>query len=82
MSDTHTTTNTTTTTPRSRRAPAAPGAAMYSVDEVARLLGVARRTVYDAARRGEIPSVVVGSRRLFPRRAIDAWLAGAAPARK
>ncbi len=39
------------------------------------MLGVDRKTVYEGAARGEIPSVRVGRRVLFPRTAIETWLA-------
>lgn len=67
--------------PPRRPAPAsprgiAPTCATLTANELAAMLGVDRKTVYDGARRGEIPSVRVGRRFLFPREAIDAWLSG------
>ena len=50
--------------------------ATYLVDEIARLLGIARGTAYEAIHRGEIPSVRVGRRVLVPRAKFDAWLEG------
>ena len=72
--------------PPRRPAPAypqavAPTCATLTANELAAMLGVDRTTVYDAARRGEIPSVRVGRRFLFPREAIEAWLSGRASAR-
>lgn len=49
---------------------------VYTADELAKLLGVDRKTVYEYADRGEIPSKRLGRRVLFPRQAIDHWLAG------
>ena len=49
--------------------------------ELARLLGVDRKTVYEGAASGQIPSIRVGRRLLFPRAAIDAWLSAARPRR-
>lgn len=46
----------------------------YSVDEVARILGVARGTAYEAVRRGDIPSIRVGKRILVPRAKLHAML--------
>ena len=46
----------------------------YSVDEVARILGVARGTAYEAIRRGEIPSIRIGKRILVPRAKLHAML--------
>ena len=43
----------------------------FTVDEVARLLGVSRSGAYDSITRGEIPSFNVGRRVLVPR---DAFL--------
>lgn len=43
--------------------------------EVAELLGVDRKTVYDAAGRGEIPHRRLGKRLLFSRDAVLDWLA-------
>lgn len=48
--------------------------ATITVDEVAELLGVARKTVYEAAGRGDIPCRRLGRRVLFSRRAIMEWL--------
>jgi DNA binding domain, excisionase family len=42
--------------------------------EVAALLGVCRRAVYDAAGRGEIPHRRLGRRVLFSRSAVLDWL--------
>ena len=47
----------------------------YSVDEVAKLLGLGRNTTYEAVWRGQIPSVRVGRRLLVPRRALEEFLA-------
>jgi excisionase family DNA binding protein len=44
-------------------------------DEVARLIGVGRKAVYEAAGRKEIPHRRVGRRFLFSRTAIKTWLA-------
>ena len=43
----------------------------FTVDEVARLLGVSRSGAYDSITRGEIPSLNIGRRVLVPR---DAFL--------
>ena len=45
-----------------------------SARDLAALLGLDRKTVYEGARRGEIPSIRVGRRILFPRAAIETWL--------
>lgn len=38
-----------------------------SVDEAARLLGISRGLAYEAARRGELPTLRLGRRLLVPR---------------
>jgi len=48
--------------------------ATMNADEVAELLGVDRKTVYDAAGRGELPCRRLGRRLIFGRDAIMAWL--------
>jgi excisionase family DNA binding protein len=50
---------------------------VFTADELAGLLGVDRKTVYDGASRGDIPCKRVGRRVLFPRVAIERWLEGA-----
>jgi excisionase family DNA binding protein len=39
----------------------------FSVDQVARLLGISRSGAYDSIARGEIPSLNIGRRVLVPR---------------
>ncbi|MEM7154169.1 MAG: helix-turn-helix domain-containing protein [Myxococcota bacterium] len=65
--------------PRSSRSapPPAPSSSdrrTITARELAALLGLDRKTVYEGAARGEIPSVRVGRRILFSVAAIDAWL--------
>jgi excisionase family DNA binding protein len=43
----------------------------YSVDEVAKLLGISRNSAFSAVLRGEIPSLKIGHRRLVPRAALE-----------
>lgn len=40
---------------------------VISIEEAARLSGISRQSAYEAARRGEIPSVRIGRRILVPR---------------
>jgi excisionase family DNA binding protein len=42
-----------------------------SVPETAAVLGVSDDLVYELIARGELPSIVLGRRKLVPRRAID-----------
>ncbi len=51
----------------------------YTVEEAARLLGISRTSAYLAAQRGELPSVLIGRRRLVPREALDRFLAASTP---
>ena len=48
--------------------------ATLTAHEVAELLGVNPKTVYEAAARDQIPNRRLGRRVLFPRAAIEAWL--------
>lgn len=50
-----------------------------TVDQVAAWLGVDRKTVYQAARRREIPCARLGRRFLLSRAQVAAWLAGRTP---
>ena len=50
----------------------------YTVDEVARLLGVSRGVAYEAVRTGEIRSLTIGRRIVIPPSAV-AELLGAEP---
>jgi len=47
---------------------------VMSVQSVAQALHISRNLVYDAVRRGEIPSIRVGKRYLIPRRALEKFL--------
>lgn len=48
---------------------------ILSADQVAAWLGVDRKTIYDAAARGQIPHQRLGRRLLFSRHALMSWLA-------
>jgi excisionase family DNA binding protein len=48
----------------------------YTLEEVAKLLGVGINQAYDAARRGQIPVLKIGRRLLVPRAALDRMLNG------
>lgn len=48
----------------------------YSAAELAAALGVSQWTVYRQAKEGSIPSLLIGTRRVFPKAAIEQWLAG------
>lgn len=52
---------------------------LLSVEEVADLLGIARSTVAERARRGDLPHIKLprARRLMFPRADLEAYLAGA-----
>jgi len=58
------------------RAAGRPVKLVYTVDEVAVLLGLSRGLTYDLVRAGTIPGERVGRRWIIPRSRLDAWLAG------
>lgn len=47
---------------------------VMTAEQVADLLGVDKKTIYDKANRGQIPCRRLGRRMLFGRRAILDWL--------
>jgi excisionase family DNA binding protein len=51
-----------------------PAIEVLTADEVADLLRVNRKTIYEAAQRGEIPHRRLGRRLVFERGAVLAWL--------
>jgi len=54
---------------------AGPGSAapklILTIDEAAGVLRISRQSAYEAARRGEIPTIRLGRRILVPRRALE-----------
>jgi excisionase family DNA binding protein len=48
-----------------------------TVPEAAQQLGISRNGAYEAAKRGEIPTVKIGRRLLVPREAVDRIIAQA-----
>lgn len=51
-----------------------PPRATYGVQEAAKILGIGRNAAYEAARRGEIPTIRIGGRILVPKAALDLML--------
>jgi excisionase family DNA binding protein len=49
----------------------------YTIPEVAELLGISRSAAYACVRRGEIPALALGTRRVVPRAGLEALLASA-----
>jgi excisionase family DNA binding protein len=50
----------------------------YSVPEAGKLLGLSRNGAYEAAARGDLPTIRIGSRLFVPTRAMDELLNSAA----
>jgi excisionase family DNA binding protein len=55
------------------------GAELLTVAEAAEFLGIGRSAAYEAARRGEIPSLRLGRRVLIPQRALSLLLGEGQP---
>jgi excisionase family DNA binding protein len=49
-----------------------------TITEASKALGVSRNKAYEAARRGEIPTIKIGKRILVPLAALERMLQGAA----
>ena len=47
---------------------------VYTVPQVARMLGINRNLGYELARQGQIPTIKLGRRLLCPKAAVDRWL--------
>ena len=47
---------------------------LYSVEEVAKLIGFGRTLTYELVRSGEIPSIMVAGRKRVRRVALEAWI--------
>lgn len=50
------------------------GREVFSAEELVEMTGLSIKSVYEGARSGDIPSVRVGRRVLFPKQAIRTWL--------
>jgi excisionase family DNA binding protein len=50
-----------------------------SVEDAGRILGYSRNTAYEAARRGELPTIRLGRKIRVPRAALQRLLDGAVP---
>jgi excisionase family DNA binding protein len=51
-----------------------------TIEEAAKVLRISRASAYEAARRGELPTVRIGKRLLVPQAALDRLLSGGAAA--
>lgn len=47
------------------------GSLVYEIPEVARLLGMSRNAAYEAARRGDIPTIRIGKLIRVPKHALN-----------
>ena len=47
---------------------------VYSVEEAAAALGIGRSLAFELVRRGELPTVRLGRRRVIPRQLLADWL--------
>lgn len=54
---------------------------LLTVDQVADLLSISRRTVYELVSTESIPSVKIGNRRLFPREELRRWIEAGCPSK-
>lgn len=59
---------------RSHRGPLQTATLTVSIPETARLLGISNNLAYEAAARGELPTVKIGRRVLVPRAALQRLL--------
>ena len=48
----------------------------YTIPEATKILGIGRSAAYEAARRGEIPTIRIGKRILVPVAALESMLKG------
>jgi excisionase family DNA binding protein len=51
----------------------------YKIEDVAKILGIGRNQAYEAVRRGDLPSITIGSRQRVPRPALEKLLGGKLP---
>ena len=58
------------------------GRRTITIDEAARELGLSRNAAYDAAKRGDLPTIKMGRRLLVPRVPFEALLNPALPKRE
>lgn len=49
---------------------------VYSIQEVAELLGISRSYAYELVRNGTIPALVLGKKRLVPKEKFTEWVNG------
>lgn len=47
---------------------------VLTAEELAQIFGVSRKTIYQNARQGNLPTIRLGRRLFFPKRAVFQWL--------
>lgn len=47
---------------------------VFTAEELAKIFGVTRKTIYQNAKQGNIPTIRLGRRLFFPKRAVFQWL--------
>ena len=47
---------------------------VYTVSEVAMMLGISRSTTYELINKKQIPVLLLGRRRVIPKQAFDDWI--------
>jgi excisionase family DNA binding protein len=53
----------------------------YRIEEVAKMLGISRAAAYNAAARGDFPSIRIGKRIVVPRGGVEKLIADSGEAR-
>jgi excisionase family DNA binding protein len=53
------------------------GRVAFPIPEVGEILGISRWSAYEAAKRGDLPVIKIGRRKLVPRRALEKLLSSA-----
>lgn len=49
---------------------------VYSVPEIAELLGISRSYAYELVRNGTIPAIVLGKKRVVSKKKFESWING------
>ncbi len=49
---------------------------VYSIQEVANLLGISRSYAYELVRKGTIPALTLGKKRVIPKEKFAEWING------
>ena len=49
---------------------------VYSMQEAADALGISKSYMYELVRKGEVPVLVIGKRRVIPKEKFNRWIKG------